>query len=345
MKRRKLGLTDVEVSVIGLGTMTFGQQNTEPEAHDQLDLALDRGVNLIDAAEMYPVPPKSETVHRTEEILGRWLETRGRRADVVLATKVTGRAPMPWIRGGPRLTRAQIREAIEGSLRRLRTDYVDLYQLHWPDRVTNFFGQLGYSHPAHDDSVPILETLEAMAELVTEGKVRHVGVSNETPWGLMKYLEGAARYGHPRAVSIQNPYSLLNRTFEVGLAEMALRESVGLLAYSPLAFGVLSGKYLGGLKPAGARLTLFGGHFTRYVKPEALKATEAYVSLARASGLDPAQMALAFVTTRPFVTSNLVGATSLDQLRQNLDSATLELPGDVLRAIDDIHASIPSPAP
>lgn len=345
MKRRKLGLTGIEVSVIGLGTMTWGQQNTEADAFAQLDFAVDHGVNLVDTAEMYPVPPRSETVHRTEEILGRWLEERGRRQDVVLATKVTGRAPMPWIRGGPRLSRAHIREAIEGSLRRLRTDYVDLYQLHWPDRVTNFFGQLGYTHPANDDSVAIEETLAAMAELVQEGKVRHVGVSNETPWGLMKYLECAARLGHPRVVSIQNPYSLLNRTFEIGLAEMSIRESVGLLAYSPLAFGVLAGKYLGGARPDGARLTLFGSHFTRYVKPEAVKATDAYVSLAREEGYDPAQMALAFVTSRPFVTSNLVGATSMPQLRANLASATLELPEDLLRSIEEIHVSVPNPAP
>ncbi len=345
MQRRKLGLTGIEVSALGLGTMTWGQQNSEEDAFEQLDFAIDQGVNLVDTAEMYPVPPRSETAHRTEEILGRWLERRGRRADVVLATKVTGRAPMPWIRGGPRLSRAQIREAIEGSLRRLRTDYVDLYQLHWPDRVTNFFGQLGYVPPAHDDSVPIFETLGALAELVAEGKVRHVGVSNETPWGLMKYLEGAARFGHPRAVSIQNPYSLLNRSFEVGLAEMALKEQVGLLAYSPLAFGVLTGKYLGGERPEGARLSLFGHHFTRYVKAEALKAAEAYVRLAHDAGLDPAQMALAFVTSRPFVTSNLVGATTMEQLRSNLASATLELPPDVLRAIDEIHTAIPNPAP
>jgi aryl-alcohol dehydrogenase-like predicted oxidoreductase len=345
MERRELGLTGVKVSAIGLGTMTFGQQNTRDEAFAQLDLARDRGVNLVDTAEMYPVPPRAETVHRTETIVGEWLEARGARGDVVLATKVTGRAPMPWIRGGPRLSRAQIREAIEASLRRLRTDYVDLYQLHWPDRATNFFGQLGYTHPASDDSVPIAETLEACAELVREGKVRHVGISNETPWGMMKYLELAAREGYPRVVSIQNPYSLLNRTFEVGLAEMAIKERVGLLAYSPLAFGVLSGKYASGARPDGARLTLFGDHFTRYLKPKAVEATERYVALAREAGLDPAQMALAYVNSRPFVTSNLVGATTVAQLESNLASAELELPPDLVRAIDAIHVEIPNPAP
>jgi aryl-alcohol dehydrogenase-like predicted oxidoreductase len=345
MERRKLGDTGVEVSLVGLGTMTWGQQNTREEAFAQLDLALERGVNLIDAAEMYPVPPRAETAHRTEAILGEWLAARGRRGEVVLATKVTGRSPMPWIRGGPRLSRAQIREAIEGSLRRLRTEYVDLYQLHWPDRATNFFGQLGYTHPESDDSVPIEETLAACAELVAEGKVRHVGISNETPWGVMKYLEVGAREGQTRVASIQNPYSLLNRSFEVGLAEMAIKERVGLLAYSPLAFGVLSGKYAGGARPEGARLTLFGDHFTRYLKPMAVKATERYVALAREAGLDPAQMALAFVHSRPFLTSTLVGATSIAQLEANLASAELRLGPDLLRAIDAIHAEISNPAP
>lgn len=345
MEYRELGRTGVKASAIGLGTMTWGQQNTEEEAFEQLDHATGAGVTLVDTAEMYPVPPRAETVHRTETILGRWLARRGRRDDLVIATKVTGRAAMPWIRGGPRLSRAQITEALEGSLRRLQVDHVDLYQLHWPDRATNFFGHLGYAHPATDDSVPIEETLETMADLVKAGKVRCFGLSNETPWGVMRYTELATTRGLPRAASIQNPYSLVNRSFEVGLAEMAIRERIGLLAYSPLGFGVLSGKYVGDASPEGSRLALFGNHFTRYTKPLAKRATERYVALAREAGLDPAQMALAFVTSRPFVTSNLIGATSMTQLRSNLAHAEVELSDDVLRAIEAIHQEIPNPAP
>lgn len=328
--------------------MTFGEQNTQDEAHEQLDYALERGIDFIDTAEMYPVPPKAETVHRTEEMIGNWLASaggKGKRGDITLATKVTGRAPMPWIRGGPRQSRAHIVEAVEGSLRRLQTDYIDLYQLHWPDRATNFFGQLGYTHPKNDDSVPLEETLRAVDELIKAGKVRHVGLSNETPWGVMKYTELATAHGLPRVASIQNPYSLLNRSFEVGLAEMAIREDIGLLAYSPLAFGVLSGKYLGDARPEKARLTLFGDHFTRYLKPLAVKATERYVQIAKDAGLDPAQMSLAYVTSRPFVTSNIIGARTMDQLKSNIDSASLTLSDDVLGAIDEVHQSIPNPAP
>ncbi|MGH8481372.1 MAG: aldo/keto reductase, partial [Nevskiaceae bacterium] len=250
MNFRPLGNSGLSVSVVGLGTMTWGEQNTEAEAHEQLDHALAAGVNFIDAAEMYPVPPKAETQGRTEQYIGTWLKARRNRERVILATKVTGPADMPWLRGGPRPSRAQLRAALEASLRRLQSDYVDLYQVHWPDRSTNFFGRLGYEHKDGERVVPIEETLEALAGLVKDGKVRHAGISNETPWGLSEYLRLSRERGWPRAVSIQNPYNLLNRSFEVGLAEFAHREQVGLLAYSPLAFGVLSGKYLGGARPA-----------------------------------------------------------------------------------------------
>jgi aryl-alcohol dehydrogenase-like predicted oxidoreductase len=343
MRRRPLGRTGLQVSVAGLGTMTWGEQNTEAQAHAQLDHAVGEGVNFVDAAEMYPVPPKAETQGRTEQYLGSWL-ARGNRDKVIVATKVTGPAEMPWLRGGPRPSRAQVRAALEASLRRLQTDHVDLYQVHWPDRGTNFFGRLGYEHRDGESAVPIEETLEALAELVKEGKARHVGVSNETPWGLGEYLRLSRERHWPRVCSIQNQYNLLNRSFEVGLAEFAHREQVGLLAYSPLAFGVLSGKYLAGARPVGARLTLFG-RFQRYTGERVERAVEKYVALARRHGLDPAQMALAYVMARPFVACALVGATTLEQLRANLAAARLALPPDVIASIENIHRDHSNPAP
>ena len=344
MKLRPLGRTGLQVSIAGLGTMTWGEQNTEAEAHAQLDYALAHGVNFIDAAEMYPVPPKAATQGRTEQYIGTWLKARGTRGKVVLATKVTGPADMPWLRGGPRQSRAHVRQALEGSLRRLQTDCVDLYQVHWPDRSTNFFGKLGYEPKDDAGAIPLEETLGALHDLVREGKVRHVGVSNETPWGLAEYLRLAREHGWPRPTAIQNPYSLLNRTFEVGLAEFAHREDVGLLAYSPLAFGVLSGKYLDGARPPGARLTLFS-RFQRYTGPRVEQATRAYVELARRHGLDPAQMALAYVFSRPFLTSALVAGTTLEQLRANIGAASLALSTEVVAAIETIHRDHPNPAP
>lgn len=342
-----LGNTDIQVSTICLGTMTWGEQNTEADAHAQLDLAVERGVNFIDTAEMYPVPPDAETQGRTETYLGRWLERRDDRDRLVIATKVAGDSSgLEWIRGGPRLDARQIREALDDSLRRLRTDYVDLYQIHWPAREANYFGKLGYTHDdAEPDAVAgIEETLETLAALVEEGRVRYVGVSNETPWGVMQYLRLAERHGWPRIVSVQNPYSLLNRAYEVGLAEMSMRERCGLLAYSPLGFGVLSGKYLEGRKPAGARLTRFT-RFQRYSRPRAVAATERYAALARGNGLSPAQMALAFVNTRPFLTSNIIGATTLEQLAENIGSIDIRLDEEILEAIEQIHDEYPFPAP
>jgi aryl-alcohol dehydrogenase-like predicted oxidoreductase len=344
MKQRPLGRTGLTVSVVGLGTMTWGQQNSEAEAHAQLDHAVGAGVNLVDAAEMYPVPPMAQTQGRTEQCIGSWLKARRKRDAVILATKVTGPADMPWLRGGPRLSRAQIRRAIDDSLRRLQTDYVDLYQIHWPDRSTNFFGRLGYEHKDGENAIPIGETLGALAELVKEGKARFVGVSNETPWGLAEYLRLAREESWPRVASIQNPYNLLNRSFEVGLAEFAHREAIGLLAYSPLAFGVLSGKYLGGARPANARLTLFS-RFQRYTGARVERAVQEYVALARQHGLDPAQMALAYVYSRPFLASALVGATSLAQLQANIAAAELQLPAEIVAGIENIHRDHSNPAP
>jgi aryl-alcohol dehydrogenase-like predicted oxidoreductase len=326
--------------------MTFGEQNSEADAWAQLDRAVDAGINFIDTAEMYPVPPRAETQGLTERYIGSWLVQRGGRERLIIATKVSG--PGDWIdylrMPGRRLDRTNIEAAVDASLVRLQIDYIDLYQLHWPDRETNYFGKLGYSHPETDDSVPLLETLQVLGDLVQSGKIRQVGLSNETPWGTMRALALAETHGLPRMVSIQNPYSLLNRSFEVGLAEIAIREQCGLLAYSPLAFGMLSGKYLNGARPAGARLTLFE-RFDRYSNDEAVRATAEYCAIARRHGLDPAQMALAFVTSRPFVTSNIIGATTLEQLEANLGSVDLELTEEVLAEIEAVHIRQPNPSP
>ena len=344
--KRPLGKTGIDVTSICLGTMTWGEQNTEAEAHQQLSYACDeRGINFIDTAELYPVPPKADTQGRTEQYIGSWLNQRGQRDDLVIATKACG--PGEWVnyfRGGPRHTKAHLDAAIDASLARLQTDYVDLYQLHWPDRPTNFFGQLGYTHVDGADETPIDEILTALESLVVSGKVRAIGLSNETPWRVMTFLETARREGLPVVASIQNPYSLLNRTFEIGLSEIAHREAVGLLAYSPLAFGVLSGKYLGGKRPEGARLTLFD-RFSRYSNPEATRATEAYAALAAEHGLSLTAMALAYVTSRPFVTSNIIGATSMEQLKENIDTHDLKLSDAVLDGIEAIHVSQPNPSP
>jgi aryl-alcohol dehydrogenase-like predicted oxidoreductase len=344
MEKRKLGNTDIDVSVICLGTMTWGEQNSEAEAHSQLDYAVERGINFIDTAEMYPVPPRRETQGRTEAYIGSWLRRRGRRDDLVIASKVAG--PGDWmshLRGGPRLDRAHMTEALEDSLRRLGTEYLDVYQIHWPARPTNFFGHMGYTHQEDAGATPIAETLEVLDHFVRQGKVRHVGISNETPWGAMQYLRLAERHSWPRIVSIQNPYNLLNRSFEVGLAEMAIREQAGLLAYSPLGFGVLTGKYLDE-SPANGRITLFP-RFSRYTNEQGVAATRAYVGLARAHGLSPAQMALAFVNSRPFLTSNIIGATTLAQLEEDVASAELVLGDEVLEAIETIHTRHPNPCP
>jgi aryl-alcohol dehydrogenase-like predicted oxidoreductase len=350
MEYRRLGDSDVQVSLIGLGTMTWGEQNTEQDAHAQIDYALDHGVNLIDTAEMYPVPPRAETQGSTERFIGTWLaKHRSAREKIVLATKIAGPARQPHnprhIRGETnQFDRKNLTEALNDSLKRLQTDYVDLYQLHWPDRNTMTFGRPAYPWVDDEYTVPIDETLSVLAEFVKAGKVRHVGVSNETPWGVAQFLRASEKLGLPRIVSIQNPYSLLNRTYEVGLSEYAHRDNIGLLAYSPLAFGWLSGKYEGGARPAGARISLFE-RFQRYSKPQAIQATTRYVELAKRHRMSPAQLALAFVNSRPFVTSNLIGATSLDQLKENIASVDVKLSQDVLDEIDALHQLQPNPAP
>jgi aryl-alcohol dehydrogenase-like predicted oxidoreductase len=349
LKYRKLGHTGLDVSLIGLGTMTWGEQNTEAEAHEQLDYALSRGVNLIDAAEMYPVPPKPETQGRTEAYIGTWIAKRKKRDDFLLASKVVGptrdpKRPAHFRDGRPFLDRKNITAALDASLERLQTDYLDLYQLHWPDRTTNTFGKLTYPWVDDDHTTPILETLEVLQDLQKAGKIRHFGLSNETPWGVAQYLKYAEFKGLPRPASIQNAYNLLNRVYEIGLSEFSHRDGISLLAYSPLAFGMLTGKYLDGAKPPKARLTLFE-RFTRYNSPETVAATAGYVALARKHGLSPAQMALAWVNTRKFVASNLIGATSMEQLKENIDSVGVDLNDEVLAGIEAIHATHPNPAP
>ncbi|KHA60904.1 aldo/keto reductase [Vibrio variabilis] len=344
MQYNKLPHSTLEVSQICLGTMTFGVQNSEQDAFRQLDFALERGVNFIDTAEMYPVPPSPQTQGATEQHIGNWLKHSGKREKVVLATKVAGPRNMPHIRDNMKLDRRNIHLAIDDSLRRLQTDYVDLYQIHWPQRQTNCFGQLNYPYPTEQEEVTLVETLEALAELIKAGKVRYIGVSNETPWGVMTLLRLAEKHELPRIVSIQNPYNLLNRSFEVGLSEISHYEGVQLLAYSPLAFGTLSGKYLDGQRPEGARCSLFE-RFVRYFTPQGIEATAAYVNLAREHGLDPAQMALAFVNQRPFVASNIIGATTIEQLESNINSLDVVLTDELLQGLQEIGTTYSNPCP
>jgi aryl-alcohol dehydrogenase-like predicted oxidoreductase len=346
MQYHRIPHSSLEVSVLGLGTMTFGEQNSEADAHAQLDYALAAGINLIDAAEMYPVPPRPETQGLTEQYIGSWIKARGNRDKIVLASKVSGpiRGNDAGIRPQQALDRKNIRAALDASLKRLNTDYLDLYQLHWPQRTTNCFGKLNYQYTDEKATIPLLETLEALTEQVRAGKIRYIGVSNETPWGVMRYLQLAEKHELPRIVSIQNPYSLLNRSFEIGLAEISQHEGVELLAYSSLAFGTLSGKYLNGAKPAGARNTLFS-RFTRYSSAQSQAAIAEYVALAKKHGLDPSQMALAFVRQQPFVASTLLGATTLEQLKMNIDSFDVVLNEDVLQALEEIHSRFTIPAP
>ena len=352
MNYNALGKSGINVSCLGLGTMTFGEQNSESEAYSQMDRAFAAGVNLFDTAEMYPVPPKENTFTISEQIVGKWLKLRKNRECIILATKVVGptiesRSMGSYIRDGlNHPTKNNIRTALEGSLVRLNTETIDLYQIHWPDRDVNIFGKREFilSENLETDNEGISETLETLNKLQEEGKIRAFGVSNETPWGIMRYLSLSEKNNLEKIASIQNPYSLLNRTFESGLAEITFRESVGMLAYSPLGFGVLTGKYLENRKPANARLTLFS-RFQRYNTKNAVKATRDYVNLAQKYDLDPTQMALAYVRTRPFVASLLLGATSVKQLDINLASVELELSSEVLDGIEKIHCRFPNPCP
>lgn len=345
MQYRKLGRTDLSVSAICLGTMTWGMQNSEAEGHAQMDYALDHGVNFWDTAEMYPIPVAHERFGHTEAIIGSWLKSRGKRDKVILATKIVG----PDERftktrdGVNRFTRANLQAAIDGSLKRLNTDYIDLYQLHWPERTINAFGRLYYEHD-EEEFTPFADVLRVLGEAVQAGKIRHVGLSNETPWGAMRWLQLAEAGVGPRMASIQNCYHLMNRIFEIGLAEVAIREQCGLLAFSPLAMGVLSGKYLNGARPEGARMTRFT-NFGRYMAPRAQEATAAHVALARKHGLDPAQMALAWINSRPFVTANIIGATNLDQLQSNIASIDVKMTPELVKEIEELQKVYTIPVP
>lgn len=346
MKYTKLPHTDIEVSKICLGTMTWGNQNTEAEGHEQMDYALDQGINFFDTAELYPIPAHPDRHSVTEKIIGTWFKNNGNRDKVVLASKIAGKADFTKFIRTSGFKKDSIIEAVNASLTRLQTDYIDLYQLHWPERNTNYFGKRGYKHDVSDyweDNIH--QVLETLRDLVREGKIRHVGLSNETPWGTMRFLtESKVHASLPRMLTIQNPYSLLNRLFEVGLSEISIREKIGLLAYSPLGFGTLSGKYLGGMMPANSRLNLFP-NYARYSGETAVKATQQYNALAKENGLSLAQMALAFVNTRPFLTSNIIGATTMSQLKENIASIDVDLSEEVLKNIEAIHNQIPNPAP
>ncbi len=347
MKYKPLGKTGIEVSAVSLGTMTFGQQNNQSEAHDQLSLGAERGINLIDTAELYPAPASESTTGLSERYIGNWLQHQDR-SKFIIASKVVGPAPKKWIgyiRGGPKLEPKQIEQALHESLQRLRTDYIDLYQIHWPSRNTNYFGKLGYDYGKDKHHNPISETLEVLAKLQQAGKIRHIGVSNETPWGLHQYLMQSELNQLPLIASVQNPYCLLNRTYEIGMAEFAHRSQIGLLAYSPLAAGSLSGKYLNDQQPDNARLTLHKNYFYRYTTERATDAITQYVDIARRHNINPSLMALAFVHQQPFVTSTIVGATTLEQLQQNCDSVDTEIPQQAMKQIQQVHATMPNPCP
>ena len=345
MNYKKLGNTDLDVSTICLGTMTWGEQNTQKEGFEQMDFALDKGVNFWDTAEIYSIPPRKETFGSTEKIIGNWFKKTKKREKVILASKVCG--PMrEYVRGGGnQFGKKNITEALEGSLRRLKTDYIDLYQLHWPERNTNFFGKLGYEHDDDGEWTKFETILENLEKFIDQGKIRYVGLSNETPWGLSKFLEISKEKNLPRMLSVQNPYNLLNRSYEVGLAEISVREQSGLLAYSPLACGYLSGKYRNNQLPKASRIALHKDFWTRYSKPNAEKAIEAYYKIAEKHKLDLAQMSLKFLEIQPFVTSVIIGATTMQQLKINIESVNIKLTKEIINEINEVQKKFPNPCP
>ena len=347
MEHRRLGRTDLNVSLICLGTMTWGQQNTEADGHAQMDYALDKGVNFFDTAELYSIPPRPETQGSTERIIGSWFKARGSRDKVILATKVIGRSDNTWFRDDGskgELSRAQVEEAVNKSLKRLQTDYIDLYQIHWPDRPMPWGSNPTIFRHQEGESHPIAETVEIMTDLVKAGKIRHFGLSNESAWGTMSFLKHADAKGQARVQSVQNAYNLLNRTYEVALAEVTMQENMSLLAYSPLGQGYLTGKYLDGARPPGTRTTLFG-RGQRYENPTAEAAIRKYIALAKEFNLDPAQMALAFVNSRPFLTSNIIGATSMEQLKTDIASIDVTITPEIEERINAIHVEHCNPCP
>ena len=345
MNFKKLGNTDLKVSTICLGTMTWGEQNSQKEAFEQMNYSVDQGINFFDTAELYAIPPNKKTYGKTEEIIGNWFKEKNNREKIILATKISGPGPS-WIRGGDlQYTEKSIAKAIEDSLKRLKTDFIDLYQLHWPERNTNFFGKLGYEHGDDGEWNKFEDILENLKKFVEQGKIRHVGLSNETPWGLSKFLEISKNKNLPRMLSVQNPYNLLNRTYEVGLAEMSVREQAGLLAYSPLACGYLSGKYRNNQLPKGSRIELHKDFWTRYNKPNTEKAIEAYYEVAKKYKLDLAQMSLKFLEIQPFVTSVIIGATTMEQLKTDIESVNINLTEEIINEINQVQKVYPNPCP
>ena len=344
MKYTVLPSTDIKVSKICLGTMTFGNQNSEQEGFEQMDYAIDRGVNFFDTAELYPVPATAELYADTEKIIGKWMSKKNNRDQIVLATKIAGPGDYTKHIRTTGFSKSALNSAVDGSLKRLKTDYIDLYQLHWPERITNTFGKRDFDPLVNDNWEENFESiLFNLKELISSGKIRQIGISNENPWALMKYLE-LSKKKLPKTITIQNPYSLLNRLFEIGNSEICVRENVGLLAYSPLGFGVLSGKYLKGNMPADSRLKLFP-NLSRFSSENSMKATKMYHAVSQKHGLSLTQMALSFVNSRSFVTSNIIGATKLNQLKENIESIKIDLNKDVLKDIDEVHKIIPNPAP
>ena len=345
MKFRKLGNTNLNVSLICLGTMTWGTQNSEKDAFEQMDYSIDQGINFFDTAELYSVPPTKDSYGKTETIIGNWFEKRKNRDKIILASKIAGPG-LDWIRGGKNsFSEKKIEEAIDNSLKRLKTDYIDLYQLHWPERSTNCFGRREYKVDKNEGKWNDFENvLQSLEKFIKNGKIRYIGVSNETPYGLSKYLEISKNKNLPRMMSVQNPYSLVNRTYEIGMSEISIREKCGLLVYYPLASGALSGKYRNGQMPKNARMTLFKG-WERMLNPLAMKAYDEYYKLSKENNMTMVQLAQAFVNSRPFVTSNIIGATSMDQLKENIDSIKVELTEEIMEKINLIHNNNPNPAP
>ena len=345
MKFRKLGTTDIDVSLICLGTMTWGTQNTEKDAFEQMDYAVSQGINFFDTAEIYSVPPTSDSYGKTEVMIGNWFEKRKNRDKIILASKVAGPG-CDWIRGGGNnFDEKKIGEAINGSLKRLKTDYIDLYQLHWPERSTNFFGRRDYLFNNKEGNWNSFESiLEALEKFIKSGKIRHIGMSNETPYGLSRYLEISKNKGAPRMMSVQNPYNLVNRTYEIGMSEISIREKCGLLVYYPLAAGGLSGKYRNGKMPKDSRMALFKG-WERHLNPLAMKAYDKYFKLAKDFNLTMVQLAQSFVNSRPFVTSNIIGATTMDQLKENVESINIEFTDEMMDKVNEIHNNNPNPSP
>jgi len=345
MNYRKLGNTDLEVSSICLGTMTWGEQNTQNEGFEQMNYALDQGINFFDTAELYAIPPKKETYGKTEEIIGNWFKEKKNRSKVILATKIAGPG-LSWVRGGKnQYDKEKLNEAVNQSLKRLQTEYIDLYQLHWPERKTNFFGKLGYEHKNVDEWNNFEDILNSLDDIIKSGKVKYIGLSNETAWGLTKFLEISKTKNLPKIMSVQNPYNLLNRTYEIGLAEVSIREKSGLLAYSPLASGIMSGKYRNGALPNGSRMKLFGDRFPRYKTKNAINAVEEYYKISKKHNLDLAQMSLKFCELQPFMTSVIIGATTMEQLKTDIESVNVNLNEDIIKEINEVQKLYTNPCP